>query len=68
MITKPNLPPKLGYTETIDKTGSPVYRKIQVEGLEQLKLLQSQIQAQTERSDFIEDCIAEMATQVYGGV
>lgn len=32
------------------------------------KLLKAQIQAQTERSDFIEDCIAEMATQVYGGV
>lgn len=32
------------------------------------RLLKAQIQAQTERSDFIEDCIAEMATQVYGGV
>lgn len=32
------------------------------------KLLKAQIKAQTERSDFIEDCIAEMATQVYGGV
>ncbi len=32
------------------------------------KLLKAQLQAQTERSDFIEDCIAEMATQVYGGV
>ena len=28
-------------------------------------LLKAQLQAQTERSDFIEDCIAEMATQVY---
>lgn len=35
---------------------------------EQIKLLSAQLKAQTERSDFIEDCIAEMATQVYGGV
>ena len=40
-----------------------------VEDLQQEnKLLKAQIKAQTERSDFIEDCIAEMATQVYGGV
>lgn len=40
--------------------------------LEQLqqenKMLKSQLQAQVDRSDFIEDCIAEMATVVYGGV
>lgn len=30
------------------------------------KLLKAQVQAQTERSDFLEDCIAEMAAQVYG--
>lgn len=42
---------------------------VTVEELQQEnKLLKAQIQAQTERSDFIEDCIAEMATQVYGGV
>ena len=29
------------------------------------KLLKSQLKAQTERSDFIEDCIAEMAGVVY---
>ena len=29
------------------------------------KLLKAQIQAQTDRSDFIEDCIAEMAMQIY---
>lgn len=28
-------------------------------------LLKAQLQVQTERSDFIEDCIAEMAMQVY---
>lgn len=35
---------------------------------EENKLLKSQLQAQTERSDFIEDCIAEMAMMVYGEV
>lgn len=29
------------------------------------KLLKAQVNAATERSDFIEDCIAEMAVQVY---
>ena len=28
-------------------------------------LLKSQLQAQTDRSDFVEECIAEMATLVY---
>lgn len=32
------------------------------------KLLKAQLQASVDRSDFIEDCIAEMATVVYGGV
>lgn len=30
-----------------------------------IALLKAQLQAQTERSDFIEDCIAEMAGVVY---
>lgn len=46
-----------------DKTGEYI-EQLQGEN----KLLKAQLQAQTERSDFIEDCIAEMATQVYGGV
>ena len=29
------------------------------------KTLKSQLQAQTDRSDFVEECIAEMATLVY---
>ncbi|MDD3229761.1 MAG: hypothetical protein PHE09_11150 [Oscillospiraceae bacterium] len=29
------------------------------------KLLKAQLQAQTDRSDFVEDCLAEMATLVY---
>lgn len=32
------------------------------------RLLKAQLQAQSDRADFIEDCIAEMAVQVYGGV
>lgn len=32
------------------------------------KMLKAQLQAQVDRSDFIEDCITEMAVQVYGGV
>lgn len=28
-------------------------------------LLKAQLQAQTDRSDFVEDCIAELAVQVY---
>lgn len=39
-------------------------RELQAEN----KLLKAQLQAQTDRADFIEDCIAEMATVVYGGV
>lgn len=35
---------------------------------EKNKMLKAQLQAQVDRSDFIEDCIAEMATVVYGGV
>ena len=29
------------------------------------KLLKAQVQAQTERADFVEECLAEMATIVY---
>ena len=32
----------------------------------ELPMLKAQIQAISERNDFIEDCIAEMATGVYG--
>ena len=54
---------------------SNVYTLVEAPKAEELKnlqqenkLLKAQLQAQTERSDFIEDCIAEMATMVYGGV
>ena len=33
---------------------------------EELPMLKAQIQAISDRNDFIEDCIAEMATVVYG--
>lgn len=48
-----------------DKDSKPT---VEEELRQENKLLKAQLQAQTERSDFIEDCIAEMATQVYGGV
>lgn len=35
---------------------------------EENELLTAQLKAQTDRSDFMEDCIAEMAAQIYGGV
>ena len=35
--------------------------------LDQLKLQGAQIQAQADRTEFIEDCLAEMATVVYAG-
>ena len=34
--------------------------------VEQLPLLRAQIAAATDRQEFLEDCIAEMAVQVYG--
>lgn len=41
-------------------------KKSDVEQLQQEnKLLKAQLQAQTDRSDFIEECIAEMAGVVY---
>ena len=52
-----------------DRESRPSPNPINEENMEQLKkennLLKAQIQAQTERSDFVEDCIAEMATQIY---
>lgn len=32
------------------------------------QLLRAQVQALADRGEFVEDCIAEMAMQVYGGV
>ena len=43
----------------------PVIPKSNAELEQENKLLKAQLNAATERSDFIEDCIAEMAMQVY---
>lgn len=64
MISKATLPPKLGYVE-VENSGERVHKKVETETDKENSLLSAQLQAQTERSDFIEDCIAEMATQVY---
>ena len=47
------------------KLPKPVIPKTNAELEQEHKLLKAQLNAATERSDFIEDCIAEMAMQVY---
>ena len=47
------------------KLPKPVIPKTNAELEQENKLLKAQLNAATERSDFIEDCIAEMARQVY---
>lgn len=50
------------YTPPLPRPSDPE----RIEALEsENALLKAQLRAQTERSDFIEDCIAEMATQAY---
>ena len=55
------------YTRAVDGTATALDtisdRLVQAEQAN--KLLKAQVSAATERSDFIEDCIAEMAVQVY---
>ena len=55
------------YTRAVDGTAAALDtisdRLVQAE--QENKLLKAQVSAATERSDFIEDCIAEMAVQVY---
>ena len=68
-----NSPVQIGWVyDPITETFSPYVEPdpgVTLENLkEQNKLLKAQLQAQSDRADFIEDCIAEMATQVYGGV
>lgn len=48
--------------EPPETTDQKVYRLEQ-----ENKTLKAQVQAVSERNDFIEDCIAEMAMQVYAG-
>lgn len=64
MITKPELPPKYGYVEVETETGQREYQKVHTVEDDML-LQQAQIKAASARQDFLEDCIAEMATQVY---
>lgn len=66
MISTPQLPPKAGYIEVVGRDGSHSYKKIETEEAQKMTLMQAQIQAQSDRAEFIEDCIAEMAMQVYG--
>lgn len=47
------------------KLPKPAIPKTNAELEQENKLLKAQLNAATERSDFIEDCIAEMAMQVY---
>lgn len=80
MIHDITLPQKFGYIE-VEINGKRYYqdadtleifdhdppdKKTYYERVvEENKLLKAQIQAQTERADFVEDCIAEMAAVVY---
>ena len=55
------------YTRAVDGTAAALdaisAQLVQTE--QENKLLRAQVSAATERSDFIEDCIAEIAVQVY---
>ena len=66
MIHSPKLPPKMGFVEKELSDGTRVYEKIP-ESKEYAELSEK-MESVTTRSEFIEDCIAEMAMQVYGGV
>lgn len=61
-ITKPTLPPKAGYVE-VEENSVRKYKPTP-EKEEEIRLA-SQIQALTERNEFLEDLIAELAVQVY---
>lgn len=54
-----------GYTYELElkNTNTPLSPLEQLQ--QENKLLKAQLKAQTDRSDFIEDCIAEMAGVVY---
>lgn len=61
-ITKPMLPPKAGYVE-VEENGERKYKPTP-EKEEEIRLF-SQIQALTERNEFLENLIAELAVQAY---
>ena len=73
---RPKLPPRRGYIEVEDSDGNRVYQKIGVDPIDSVSnevdalksaigLKDAQIQAMTDRNDFIEECLAEMATLLY---
>lgn len=49
----------------IEKIPTPIVPPTNAELEAENKMLRAQLQAATDRQDFIEDCIAEMAMQVY---
>lgn len=61
-ITKPILPPKPGYVE-VEEDGVRKYKPT-AEKEEEIRLV-SRIQALTERNEFLENLIAELAVQAY---
>lgn len=61
-ITNPMLPPKAGYVE-VEENGIRKYKPTP-EKEEEIRLT-SQIQALTERNEFLENLIAELAVQAY---
>lgn len=55
------------YTRAVDGTAAALdtITAQLVESEKENKLLRAQVAAQSDRADFVEDCIAEMAMQVY---
>lgn len=69
-VTKPVFFPSDGYVEDIDESGRHYLKKVEsspsIENLEaETQLLKAQLQAQADRSEFLEDCMAELAVQAY---
>lgn len=62
IITNPTLPPKAGYVE-VEENGIRKYEPTP-EKEEEIRLA-SKIQALTERNEFLENLIAELAVQAY---
>ena len=65
MIRKPKLYARKGYVEVVTDAGEHVYRSIQNDPVTEIPKLQAQFNAQSDRTDFLEDCIAELAVQAY---
>ena len=74
MPMRPILPPRFGYVEVIDETGSHVYKptpeteaRLQMEAAlkEENKMLNAQVTALTDQNDFQEELIVELANIVY---